>query len=154
MVRDYDAPGYSYSYAMALDTVGNVYVTGKSSNGTTYDYATIKYVQSPASVESEGDVPAAFILEQNYPNPFNPSTTIKFQVPNSSFVNLKVYDVLGNEVAILVNEEKPAGSYEVNFSAKSGSASGGNAYSLSSGIYFYKLQAGSFVETKKMILMK
>jgi len=88
--------------------------------------------------------PSTFTLEQNYPNPFNPSTTIKFQVPNSSFVNLKVYDILGNEVATLVNEEKPSGTYEVSFDAKG----------LSSGIYFYKLQAGSFVETRKMILMK
>ena len=81
---------------------------------------------------------------QNYPNPFNPSTTIKFQIPNSSFVNLKVYDVLGNEVATLVNEEKPAGTYQLSFDASN----------LSSGIYFYKLQAGNIVETKKMILLK
>ena len=69
-------------------------------------------------------------------------------------VTLKVYDVLGNEVATLVNEEKPAGSYEVEFSAKGGSASGGNAYSLSSGIYFYKLQTGSFIKTRKMLILK
>jgi len=68
-------------------------------------------------------------------------------------VQLKVYDVLGNEVATLVDEEKPAGSYEVEFSAKGGSASGGDANNLSSGIYFYQLRAGSFVETKKMILL-
>jgi|WetSurMetagenome_2_1015567.scaffolds.fasta_scaffold02899_2 hypothetical protein len=97
------------------------------------------------SVEGTSDVfPTQFSLEQNYPNPFNPSTTIRFQVPNSSFVNLKVYDVLGNEVATLVSEEKPAGSYEVKF----------DAAGLSSGIYFYKFQAGSLVETKKMILLK
>ena len=88
--------------------------------------------------------PDEFQLYQNYPNPFNPSTTIKYQIQDISFVTLKVYDVLGNEVAILINEEKLAGSYEVSFSATN----------LSSGIYFYKLQAGSFVETKKMILMK
>jgi CubicO group peptidase (beta-lactamase class C family) len=93
----------------------------------------------------EGELhPLTYRLEQNYPNPFNPSTTIKYSIPNFSFVNLKVYDILGNEVATIVNEEKPAGSYEVNFEAKG----------LSSGIYFYKLQAGSFVETRKMILMK
>jgi hypothetical protein len=86
----------------------------------------------------------SFKLDQNYPNPFNPSTSIQFQIPKSSFVNLKVYDILGNEVAILVNEEKPAGNYEVSFIASQ----------LSSGIYLYKIQAGSFVETKKMILMK
>jgi ligand-binding sensor domain-containing protein len=88
--------------------------------------------------------PATFELEQNYPNPFNPSTMIKYSIPSSEFVTLKVYDVLGNEVATLVNEEKPAGTYEVKF----------DAAGLSSGIYFDKLQAGSLVETKKMILMK
>ena len=80
----------------------------------------------------------------NYPNPFNPTTTIRFSVPTSEFVTLKVYDVLGNEVALLVNEQKSAGSYEVEFSASG----------LSSGIYFYKIQSGSFVETKKMLLLK
>jgi hypothetical protein len=70
------------------------------------------------------------------------------------FVSIKVFDILGNEIATLVNEEKPAGSYEVEFSAKGGSASGGNAFNLPSGIYFYKLQAGQFLETKKMILLK
>jgi hypothetical protein len=94
--------------------------------------------------DQSNGIPSQFILAQNYPNPFNPYTTIRFQVPNSSFVNLKVYDILGNEVATLVNEEKSTGSYEVEFDASG----------LSSGIYFYKLQAGSFVETKKMILMK
>jgi photosystem II stability/assembly factor-like uncharacterized protein len=94
--------------------------------------------------DQSNEIPSQFILEQNYPNPFNPSTTIRFQVPSSSFVNLKVYDVLGNEVATLVNEEKLAGSYEVNFDAKG----------LSSGIYFYTLNAGSVIETKKMILLK
>ena len=81
---------------------------------------------------------------QNYPNPFNPTTTIKYQISTSGIVSLKVYDILGREVAILVNEEKPAGSYEVVFTASS----------LASGIYFYKLQTGLFVETKKMILLK
>jgi len=88
--------------------------------------------------------PTEFELTQNYPNPFNPTTTIKYQIPELSFVTVKVYDVLGNEVAILANEEKPIGSYEVDF----------NASALSSGVYFYRLQAGSFVETKKMILLK
>jgi len=85
-----------------------------------------------------------FVLNQNYPNPFNPTTIISFSIPLSAFTSLKVYDILGNEVATLVNEEKPTGSYEINF----------NASSLSSGTYFYKLQAGSFIETKKMILLK
>jgi hypothetical protein len=85
-----------------------------------------------------------FILDQNYPNPFNPATKIKYQIPELSFVTLKVFDVLGNEIAKLVNEEKPVGNYEIEL----------NAAELPSGVYFYRLQAGSFVETKKMILMK
>jgi outer membrane protein assembly factor BamB len=83
-------------------------------------------------------------LKQNFPNPFNPSTTINYHIPEMSFVTLKVYDVLGNEVATLVSEEKHTGNYEVEF--------GGTG--LPSGIYFYRIQAGSFIETKKMVLMK
>jgi hypothetical protein len=88
-----------------------------------------------------------FFLMQNYPNPFNPTTTISYQIPEKGFVTLKVYDVLGNEVATLVNEESAtggAGSYEVEF----------NATGLPSGIYFYQLRTGEFIETKKMILLK
>lgn len=88
--------------------------------------------------------PSQFVLNQNFPNPFNPSTTINFSIPTSEFVTLKVYDVLGKEVGTLVNEENPAGSYEVEF----------NAADLSTGIYFYKLHAGSFIETKKMVLIQ
>jgi hypothetical protein len=98
------------------------------------------------SVETEqNELPDGFLLYQNYPNPFNPRTIIEFQIPELRFVTLKVYDVLGNVVATLVNEEKTAGDYTVDF----------NANNLSSGIYFYKLEAGnSFVEVKKMIFMK
>jgi len=85
-----------------------------------------------------------YILEQNYPNPFNPTTTIKYSIPELSFVTLKVYDVLGNEIANLVNEAKSAGSYEVIF----------DGTGLPSGIYFYQLKEGSFIQTKKMILLK
>ena len=96
-----------------------------------------------------------FSLSQNYPNPFNPSTTINYSIPGSSFVSLIIYNVLGKAVATLVNEEKSGGSYEVKFSTIGGSSSGGgDIYNLPSGIYFYRLQAGSFVETKKMILLK
>lgn len=90
--------------------------------------------------------PNNFSLEQNYPNPFNPSTNIKFNVPVAGNVLLKVFDVLGNEVATLVNENKEAGSYNVQFTNSS--------VQLSSGIYLYKLETSEFVETKKMILMK
>jgi hypothetical protein len=88
--------------------------------------------------------PLEFALEQNYPNPFNPSTTIRYSIRENSLVTLKIYDILGNEVATLVREVKPAGIYSVNF----------NSGSLSSGIYFYKLNAGNFTETKKMIMLK
>ncbi len=89
-------------------------------------------------------VPVKYELQQNYPNPFNPATTIKYSIAKLSNVTLKVYDMLGSEIATLVNEEKPAGVYEINF----------NASNLASGIYFYKMQAGRFVETKKMILIR
>ena len=99
-------------------------------------------------VEDEPDnITSDYILSQNYPNPFNPTTNIGFQIASVSgggFVSLKVYDVLGREVATLVNEEKPAGSYKVEFDASS----------LASGIYFYRIQAGCFAQTKKMIVLK
>lgn len=96
-----------------------------------------------SSLENETEF-RDYYLSQNYPNPFNPVTTIKYKISATVNVLLKVYDILGKEIATLVNEEKPAGNYEVKFSPTG----------LSNGIYFYKLQAGSFVETKKMVLMK
>lgn len=95
-------------------------------------------------IEVDVKMPNRFNLSQNYPNPFNPSTCIQYAIGNKQYVTLKVYDILGNEVAALINEEKPAGVYKINF----------NAAELSSGIYFYKLTAGSFIQTKKMILLK
>ncbi len=95
-------------------------------------------------VEVDVFKPLNFNLSQNYPNPFNPSTSIKYSIPSASQVTLKVYDVLGNEVATLVNEEKNAGSYDIQF----------NASELSSGIYFYTINAGNFSATKKLMLMK
>ena len=89
-------------------------------------------------------IPNEYLLSQNYPNPFNPCTKIKYSVPELSFVTIKIYDVLGSEVATLVNEEKPVGTYELNW----------NAANLPSGVYFYRLQAGDFVQTRKMIFLK
>jgi len=89
-------------------------------------------------------IPEDYLLSQNYPNPFNPTTNIQYAVSIRQFVTLKVYDVLGNEIATLVNEEKTAGSYAVEF----------NGDGLTSGVYFYRLQTGSFVETKKMVLIR
>jgi hypothetical protein len=108
-------------------------------DGTVYGDTTV------VSVEDETpNLPTEFSLSQNYPNPFNPSTKIKYQIPDLSFVTIEVFDVLGNEIAILVNEELSAGEYEVEF----------NASSRPNGVYFYRLQAGSFIETKKMVLLK
>nr|MCU0406331.1 T9SS type A sorting domain-containing protein [Ignavibacteriaceae bacterium] len=85
-----------------------------------------------------------FGLEQNYPNPFNPSTTIKYSISENGFVKLSVYNLLGEEVTTLVNNEQKAGRYEVNFNAKE----------LSSGIYMYRLESNNFLSIKKMILIK
>ncbi len=113
--------------------------------GTTGTGVFRREIDNILSVQNiSGKIPSGFSLEQNYPNPFNPSTVIGYQLPVNGNVTLKVYDILGNEVAVLVDEELPAGSYEVEFAARE----------LSSGMYFYKLQAGNFVETKKMILMR
>ena len=92
--------------------------------------------------------PTNYYLAQNYPNPFNPKTTVKYQIPELSFVTLKIYDVLGNEVRTLVSEEKPAGEYKVEFYQAS------SIKNPVSGVYFYQLQAGNFVQTKKMLLLK
>ena len=105
----------------------------------------------PVSVNNNAVLPYEFSLKQNYPNPFNPSTRIKYSIPQTSEIQIIVYDVLGNEIETLVNDEKPAGSYELNW----------DAANLSSGVYFYQIkatpnggQAGEFVQTKKMILLK
>jgi len=105
------------------------------------------YIPTPLTDVNEQDIqllPTAFSLSQNYPNPFNPATTIKYDLPENSNVELKVYDVLGNEVANLFTGYQNAGSYSVNFRADK----------LSSGVYFYRIDAGSFSQTKKFILMK
>ncbi len=96
------------------------------------------------AAEVEVDIPGGFTLEQNYPNPFNPSTSISFKIPQKSFVSLKVYNLLGSEAASLVNEEKGAGSYSIDFTATG----------LASGIYFYKLEAGSYIAVHKMLFLK
>ena len=125
---------------------------------TLYYYRVYAYLDQVVSAYSNEDsaqtpnvtgvknsfVPFTYNLEQNFPNPFNPTTKIMYQIANRGFVSLRVYNILGNKVATLVNEEKPAGIYIVEFDASS----------LPSGIYFYHLQTGSFISTKKLILMK
>ncbi|MCW8811167.1 MAG: T9SS type A sorting domain-containing protein [Ignavibacteriaceae bacterium] len=104
-----------------------------------------EYYWNPVGVkDNSNELPVKYNLQQNFPNPFNPSTKIKYSVLQTSQVNIKVFDILGNEIVTLVNEEKSIGTYELTW----------NAESLPSGVYFYQLKAGSFVETKKMILLR
>ncbi len=97
-------------------------------------------------VKNQEQLPASYSLSQNYPNPFNPSTTIHFELPKESHVTLKVYNMLGQEVATLVNEKREVGRYNVEFRISN--------FEYSSGVYFYRLIAGDFVSTKKFVLLK
>ena len=97
-----------------------------------------------AVIDQSAEIPKSYALNQNYPNPFNPNTIISYSIPKPKFVSIKIYDVLGREIETLVNEERPGGTYKIQF----------NGSDLSSGIYYYRMQAGSFVETKKLILLK
>jgi len=145
----------------AWDKIGFV-----SGNGTTTETSDYNFIDEPThsglysyrlkqidfdgSFEYSSEVDVNFIfandfrISQNYPNPFNPSTTIEYQIPQSSFVTIKVYDALGKEVVTLVNEEIPAGIHEVNFEPKE----------LTSGLYLYKISAAGFEQTRKMLLLK
>ena len=128
----------TYVWCLALDFLDYIYAG--TANGTVYrSNNTVTEVINNFPNELKD-----FFLKQNYPNPFNPNTTIAYKIPQAGFVSIKVYDILGREVTTLVNEGKPAGSYEVEF----------NASGLTSGIYFYQLKAGDYSETKKMILLK
>jgi len=118
---------------------GGIYAQKKKKNGNLGEIIT-----SVNEDENKNIIPGSFYLAQNHPNPFNPVTSIPYAISSKQFITLKVYDVLGNEIETLVNEEKPAGSYEVKF----------DAFELPSGIYFYRIQAGSFIDVKKMILIK
>ena len=131
----------------ALAVVGNEVVVGglfTSAGGVSANYVA-RWNSGTSRVEQlSSTAPKTFLLEQNYPNPFNPSTTIRYQLPVASEVKLEVYDVLGKKVATLVSERQAAGYYQYVW----------NANGLTSGVYFYRLQAGGFVETKKMMLVK
>jgi hypothetical protein len=132
--------------ALDIDEAGNVYVTGFGNGATgNEDIITIRYEEVMTGVTGNtNSTPEGFELKQNYPNPFNPSTKISFSIPTAGMTTLKIYDMAGKEVAQLVNGNMNAGSHEFNFDAKG----------LSSGVYFYTLQSGDFVETKKMNLVK
>jgi uncharacterized delta-60 repeat protein len=141
----YDENVSSKAVGIWIDNSGFVYAggEGESPNGN-HDLMVVK-LNSTTGVEEEYENSLkSFRLEQNYPNPFNPTTNFEFRIASFGFVSLKVFDVLGKEVATLVNEEKPAGNYKIAFDASG----------LSSGVYFYKLQSGNFVESKKMILLR
>lgn len=113
--------------------------------GQIFEIKNVQYTpQSTTGVDDEDLHATTYYLEQNYPNPFNPSTTINFSVPERSEVSLKVYNLLGNEVASLVSGVKEQGNYKINF----------NGEGLASGIYFYSLNVGGKVETRKMTLLK
>jgi hypothetical protein len=130
-----------YSY---YDDVGVIQATSFSYRLKQIDLDGSYEFSEEVLIENSTNLPKEFNLSQNYPNPFNPVTTIQFNLPQKSSVELKIFDVLGNEVATIVNEEKPAGTHSIEF----------NASELTSGVYLYTIKAGSFVETKKMILMK
>lgn len=112
-------------------------------NGSAYGLYFNRYSLT-SIIGNDGETPATYSLSQNYPNPFNPTTKISFSIPKSEFVSLKVYDLLGREVSTLVNQQMATGKYSIDF----------NASKLSSGVYFYRLNAGSYTETKKMIIQK
>jgi len=153
-----DTVFWSFSYT-APDTLitDTLYSVGNSVNGNgnpsqdQWNFGqnfVIHIIDNPVNTETENLHPEDFVLYQNYPNPFNPKTVISYQLPVNSNVTLKVFDILGNEIAVLVNEYLSAGEYEVEFFPESG------IHQPASGIYLYKLEAGNFVETKKMLLLK
>lgn len=151
-----DTVKYTFRY-IAPNTVGakdTIFANGNSvnldgtSNGDNWNFATNKAISitSASGISTISEVASKYSLSQNYPNPFNPTTNIKYGLTKSGFVLLKVYDLIGKEVATLVNQNQTAGTYLVDFKA--------GDYGLTSGIYFYKISAGEFSEVRKMILTK
>jgi hypothetical protein len=135
-------PAGTYTYSLTLSNYasnfqgGYILISRQSFNR-------VFSVSPPTQVETASPV-TSFSLAQNYPNPFNPTTTIRFHLPSQSFVTLTIFDALGKEVSVLVSKQLFAGTYEQQW----------NAASLPTGVYFYRLQAGSFVETRKLILLR
>ena len=123
-----------------------VFITGSAVYNPPFgtDYLTIRYSETVGVTPISSNVPSAFRLMQNYPNPFNPSTTIKFDIPKSTFVRLSVFDITGREIAVLANENIRAGEYETTWDASG----------VASGVYFYRLITSDFTQTKKMSLIK
>lgn len=126
--------------SLAFDNLDNLWIGTRNGISVYKEGGVILSVEE----KNEEQISTNYTLSQNYPNPFNPSTTIEYSIPKRSHITIKVYDLLGREVATLINEEKPAGNYSITFDASN----------LSSGVYFYKLTAGTFNQTKKLILVK
>lgn len=147
-IKRYGSNGSDYATGCTLDASGNLYIAGLTNfygADTTGDYLVAKLQSTVTAVGGPTrDLPKSFSLSQNYPNPFNPTTTINYQLATNSHVTLKVYDLLGREVATLVNENQTAGYKSATF----------DPHSLSSGVYFYRFEAGDYREAKKLILLK
>jgi hypothetical protein len=143
----YNGPGNGndWAFSIATDVPGNAYVTGWSEgDGTSYDFATIKYSSTTGIENLSYDPPAKYSLSQNYPNPFNPVTNIEFYIPKTGLVSLKIYDILGKNIATLFNKPLPAGWHEVQWDASN----------IPSGVYFYKLNVGDYQAVRKMLLLE
>ena len=142
----------AYVVGRGATSLESVDVTKKIANDAIGFYNTnFSYVPVGVNEKPQTQLPTKYSLSQNYPNPFNPSTTISYAIPvvetlraTSQQVTLKIYDILGREVATLINQKQRAGNYEVQF----------DATNLTSGVYFYQLKSGSFIESKKMVLLK
>ena len=134
---EFETPDSATIYDLQFTDARTGYAVGDNGVILKLDPSLVGYKENPPTIND-------FILYHNYPNPFNPSTHIGFQIADRGFVSLKIYDILGNEVATLVNEEKLIGAYEVEF----------NASQLPSGIYFYQFKAGDFIQTKNMVYLK
>ena len=131
-----------YTYNINNDITEEIVQEWNGSKWINIDKYTYSYIVT--EIENVEESVLSYGISNNFPNPFNPSTRIKYFIPTQSFVTIKVFDALGNEIATLVNEEKQTGSYNVEFDASG----------FTSGIYFYRIQAGNFAETKNMILLK
>lgn len=144
---NYNGPfnGIDYGIDLDFDNFRNVYVLATSESWTGIkDYIILKYSQLTSILTASSEIPGGFKLKQNYPNPFNPSTKIKFSIPKTAYVQVQIYDILGRTVKELVSEFKDKGVYSVTF----------DGTGLASGVYFYTIEAGTFKETKKMVLVK
>lgn len=146
-ITEYSTPLYASDNIVAaiLDVNGNYIVARTNSSNGNYYFTVIKYYQDINNVDDNiHNVPLNYSLSQNFPNPFNPVTNIYFEIPMVSYITLKVYNILGEVVKTLIDERREAGKYHIQFDASA----------LSSGVYFYRLQANDFVQTRKFILMK